>query len=96
MKKLLGTGLLAIALCGSMAVPLLPTGSVAQDRDRDDERGYQNNHYYKQGWKDGEHHKQRKHKWKNDDDRRAYESGYSHGERGDKWSDHGRDRDDRH
>ena len=95
MKKIIGISLLAIALSGPSIAPLLPV-AVAQDRDRrdDDDRGYRNNHYYKQGWKDGEHHKHRNHKWKNDEDRRAYESGYSHGERGDKYSNH--DRDDRH
>ncbi len=95
MKKIIGISLLAIALSGPSIVPFLPA-AVAQDRDRrdDDDRAYQNNHYYKQGWKDGQHHKQRKHKWKNDDDRRAYEAGYAHGERGDKYQ--GRDRDDRH
>lgn len=93
MKKLLGISFLAMALSGPCVVPLLQV-SVAQDRDRDDDRGYQNNHYYKQGWKDGEHHKHRKHKWKNDEDRRAYEAGYARGDRGDKYS--GRDRDDRH
>ena len=91
MKKLLGISFLALALSGPCVVPLLQV-SVAQDRDRDDDRGYQNNHYYKQGWKDGQHRKHRNKKWKRDDDRRAYEAGYARGERGDKYS--GRDRDD--
>lgn len=57
-----------------------------QDRDRDrDDSAYRNNHYYEQGWKDGEHHKQKHHKWRNDDDRRAYEAGYARGHRGEKW-----------
>lgn len=57
-----------------------------QDRDRDrDDSAYHNNRYYEQGWKDGEHHKQKNHKWKNDDDRRAYEAGYAHGDHGEKW-----------
>lgn len=91
MKKFIGTCLLATALAGPSIVLLLPV-SVAQERhDRDDERAYQNNHYYKQGWKDGQHRKHRNKKWKNDDDRRAYEAGYAHGERGDKWSQHDRD-----
>ena len=96
MKKLIGISFLAIALSGPCIVPVLPV-SVAQDRDRrdqDDDRGYQNNRYYRQGWRDGEHHKHRKHKWKNDEDRRAYEAGYAHGDRGDRYPD--RDRDDRH
>ena len=59
-----------------------------QDRDRDrDNSTYRNNAYYKEGWKDGEHRKHKNHKWKNDDDRRAYEAGYSHGHRGEKWQD---------
>lgn len=96
-KKLIAISFLAVALSGPCIVPLLPV-SVAQDRDdrrdQNDERAYQNNHYYKQGWKDGQHHKQRKHKWKNDDDRRAYDAGYARGDHGDKYSNH--DRDDRH
>jgi hypothetical protein len=55
-----------------------------RDRDRDDST-YRNNRYYKQGWKDGEHHNHKNHKWKNDDDRRAYEAGYARGDRGDEW-----------
>jgi len=96
MKKLIGISLLTIALSGPSIVPLLPV-AVAQDRDhhdRDDDRAYYNNHYYKQGWKDGEHHNHRNHKWKNEEDRRAYDAGYAHGERGDKYSN--KDRDDRH
>ena len=57
-----------------------------QDRDRDrDTSTYRNNRYYKQGWKDGEHHKHKNRRWKNDDDRRAYEEGYTHGDRGETW-----------
>lgn len=96
-KKLIGIFFLAIALSGPSIVPLLPV-SVAQDRDqgrdRDDDRAYTNNRYYKQGWKDGQHHKHRKHKWKNDDDRRAYDAGYAHGDRGDRYQGN-HDRDDR-
>ena len=72
-----------------------------QDRDRDrghvDDAAYFNNKYYQQGWKDGEHHKHKNKKWKNDDDRRAYEAGYMHGDRGEPWQQHQRhDNDDRH
>ena len=100
MKKLIGISFLAVALSGPCIVPMVSV-SVAQDRDdrrdQNDARGYQNNHYYKQGWKDGEHHKHRNKKWKNDEDRRAYDAGYARGDRGDrgdKYSNH--DRDDRH
>jgi hypothetical protein len=96
MKKLMGICLFAIVLAGPSVVPVLPA-SFAQDQDRDrdrrdqDERGYYNNRYYRQGWKDGQHHKHKHRKWKNDDDRRAYEAGYAHGEHGDRWSQHDRD-----
>lgn len=73
-----------------------------QDRDHDnmqnrDER-YVSNKYYQQGWKDGQNHKHKNHKWKNDDDRQAYEAGYGHGDRGEQWqnSGHKRDKDDDH
>jgi hypothetical protein len=88
MKKLISICLFALVLSGLTVVPLLPV-SVAQDHDRDrdrrDESAYYNNRYYKQGWKDGQHHKHKHKKWKNDADREAYEAGYAHGERGEKW-----------
>ena len=61
-----------------------------QDRDHDramadNDSAYYNNRYYKQGWNDGMHHKHKDKKWKNDNDRMAYEAGYSHGDRGEKW-----------
>jgi|GraSoiStandDraft_24_1057298.scaffolds.fasta_scaffold132672_2 hypothetical protein len=92
MKKFTGICLIAMVLSGPAIIPLSSV-CAAQDRDRDhrdqdDERGYYNNRYYKQGWKDGEHHKRRHKRWKNDADRRAYEAGYSHGERGERWSGH--------
>jgi hypothetical protein len=54
------------------------------DRDRRGDQDYTNSKYYKQGVKDGDHdrdkHRSRNshHKrFKNDDDRRAYEAGYN-------------------
>jgi len=56
------------------------------DRDNQNDSAYYNNRYYKQGWKDGEKHKHRnKKKWKNDNDREAYEAGYRHGNSGEQW-----------
>src|SRR5579864_6224806 len=66
-----------------------------QDRNRDrdgNDSAYRNNRYYQQGWKDGEHHKHKNHHWKNDDDRRAYEAGYAHGDRGERWDNGAPDR----
>jgi len=53
-----------------------------------DESGYYSNKYYKQGWQDGQHHKHKDHKWKNDKDREAYEAGYNHGDHGEQWKEH--------
>ena len=69
-----------------------------QDRDKDrdhdrmsgDESAYYSNRYYKQGWQDGMHHKRNNKKFDNDDDRRAYEAGYMHGDRGEKWHNPGK------
>ena len=74
-----------------------------QDRDHNnmqdrDENRYVSNKYYQQGWKDGGKHKQKNHKWKNDEDRQAYEAGYRHGDRGEQWQNpgHKKDKDDDH
>jgi len=67
-----------------------------RDRDRGDEAAYYNNKYYKSGWKDGEHHKHKDKKWKNDQDRMAYEAGYAHGDRGEQWQNPRHDRDHDH
>jgi hypothetical protein len=69
-----------------------------RDRDRDhdrdrDEHAYYSNPYYQRGWKDGQHHKHKNRKWKNDNDRLAYEAGYAHGERGERWQKPDRDHD---
>lgn len=87
----------AFAITPISVSPLLAS-PAAQDHDQDRDRGrddsaYRNNPYYKEGWKDGEHHKHKSRKWKSDDDRRAYEAGYAHGDRGEKWqgSDHDHD-----
>lgn len=53
--------------------------------DRQDDASYMNNKFYKQGWKDGQNHKRRNKKWKNDNDRMAYEAGFNHGDRGEQW-----------
>lgn len=106
MTKLLLTAICfcAMALCSSSrAMPLGLATAHAQDHDQDrdhdraqmdsnrDESAYYNNQYYKEGWNDGEHHKHREKKWKNDADRQAYEAGYVHGDRGEKWTDHNHD-----
>lgn len=73
-----------------------PSGVVAQqdhhDHDRDESR-YYNNKYYKTGWQDGQHHKHKHHKFKNDEDRQAYEAGYMHGDHNEQWRDHDHDHD---
>jgi len=83
---------------------------VDQDHDRDrhdmddNDRAFFGNKFFQQGWKDGLKHKHKNKKFKNDEDRRAYEAGFAHGERGEAWhkpgkGDHDRDRDhdqDRH
>jgi len=61
-----------------------------QNRDRDnnqrsDESVYYNNRNYQSGWKDGQKHKHKNKKWKNDADREAYEAGYAHGNQGEQW-----------
>jgi hypothetical protein len=55
-----------------------------QDRARDnrDESRFNGNANFQRGWKDGQHHKHKNKKWKNDSDREAYEAGYGHGDRG--------------
>jgi hypothetical protein len=72
-------------------------GQMNRDRDHDrDNRGdeaYINSKYYKQGWNDGLHHKRKNKKWKNDNDRMAYEAGLAHGERGEQWHKPMRDND---
>ena len=60
---------------------------------RGDDARYQNNHYYQQGWKDGQKHKHKNKKFKNDDDRQAYEAGFMHGDRGEQWNKRGHDND---
>ncbi|HZU29502.1 MAG TPA: hypothetical protein VFB79_00205 [Candidatus Angelobacter sp.] len=95
------------ALAFVMALGCFGTASaVAQDRDRHDEQvqdhhdrdesAYYSNKYYKMGWEDGQHHKRKDHKWKNDADRQAYEAGYMHGDHGEQWKDHDHDRDRDH
>lgn len=95
-KKVLTFALLSAFAIAPISVSPLWGSPTAQDRDQDrdhnqdrdrdrDDNAYRNNRYYEQGWKDGEHHKQKHHKWRNDDDRRAYEAGYAHGDRGEKW-----------
>ena len=73
-----------------------------QDRDRrntsDNDSAYYGNKHFQQGWKDGLKHKRSNRNFKDDDDRRAYEAGYAHGDRGEKWQnqpDRDRDRDRR-
>jgi hypothetical protein len=107
---------LALSIASFAATPLMASSMAqdrdhdrdnqAQNHDRDDrgmngnESAYYNNKYYKQGWKDGENHKRRNKKWKNENDRRAYEAGYGHGDHGERWHKPMRDNDhhdnDRH
>ena len=103
MKKVarISVCLLAMGLAGGTITTVM-AAPAAQERDRDDqnrdrgrdESAYRNNRYYKQGWKDGQHHKHRNKKWKNDADRQAYETGYSHGGRGETWQGGGHHRGD--
>ncbi len=76
--------------------------NMDRDHDRDhnnmqnsDDRRYVSNKYYQQGWKDGGKHKQKNHKWKNDEDRQAYEAGFRHGDHGEPWQ-NSKHRDDDH
>jgi hypothetical protein len=103
-KKALTFALLSAFAITPICVSPLLGSPVAQDRDQDRERdqnrdrdrddsAYRNNAYYKEGWKDGEHRKHKDHKWKSDEDRRAYEAGYAHGNRGEKWQDRDSDHD---
>ena len=104
MKKLIRTSVCMVAL--SFGVPaVMPlfasTAPLTQDRDdhdrdRRDDSAYQNNKYFKQGWNDGMHHKHKHKKFKNDEDRRAYEAGFMHGDRNEQWQDHDRNRDHDH
>ena len=72
-----------------------------QDRDRDnravsdrDDAAFANNKFFQEGWKDGLKHKHKNRKFKNDEDSRAYEAGYAHGDRGEQWhKPNARDRD---
>jgi|NGEPerStandDraft_6_1074524.scaffolds.fasta_scaffold11499_2 hypothetical protein len=97
MMKIVRTSVcvLALSFAGTAATPMV----FAQDQDhhdqdqdhhdnvnRDDhhdDSAYANNRYYKQGSKDGQRHKHRDKKWKNDNDRQAYEAGYTRGDHGD-------------
>ena len=73
--------------------------NMRQDRDnmRHDESQYQNNRYYQMGAREGEHdygrHKRMDHhrKFRSDDDRQAYQSGYEHS-----WSSRDNNRDEHH
>ena len=95
MKKFIRTSvcMLALSVAGPAVVTAVAVPIPAQDRDHDrvndrrDESTYQNNRYYKKGWKDGAKHKHSNKKFKNDRDREAYEAGYSHGDRGERWQD---------
>ncbi len=97
MMKTVRTSVCALALsfAATAATPVV----FAQDQehhDRDnmhrveqhDDSAYANNRYYKQGWKDGQHHKHHDKHWKNDSDRQAYEAGYAHGDHGDQMEHH--------
>jgi len=72
------------------------------DQDRDhanvqtrDDSSYAGNTNFQQGWKDGQKHKHKNHKWANDTDRDAYEAGYKHGDRGEQWQNQKKDDDHR-
>jgi Ni/Co efflux regulator RcnB len=81
---LLVMGMAGGTLSAVMAIPSAQDRDRDENRDRDrnDDSAYRNNRYYKQGWKDGQHHKRKNKKWKNDADRQAYEAGYARGDRG--------------
>jgi hypothetical protein len=94
MKITSGALALVMALGCSGAV-----SAIAQDRDRHDqpqahedhqnrdESSFYSNKNYQLGWKEGQKHKHKDHKWKNDTDRQAYEAGFSHGDHGEQWKD---------
>jgi hypothetical protein len=98
----IGICTLALALGLGAATPAFSTVTTLQDRDHDGDRDrddsmYRNNRNFQKGWKDGQHHKHKNRKWKNDADRQAYEAGFSHGDRGEQWQKNNHDRDhDRH
>lgn len=94
MKMHIGALAIVLALGCLTAVPLIAQDDhhdQAYNQDRE-ERSYYSNPYYQRGWQNGLDHKRAEYHWKSDDDRRAYEAGYAHGERGEKW----RDPDDHH
>ena len=87
------TGALAVIMAANCfaAVPVIAQDDH-HDRDHDqsmaqhrDESAYYKNPYYKRGWNNGSHHKKANYHWKNDEDREAYEAGYAHGDRGERW-----------
>jgi Ni/Co efflux regulator RcnB len=88
MKKFVCTSLLAFSMAGTIAVPVVAQDADHHDQmnrdDHHDDSAYRNNQYYSQGWKDGQRHKHRNKRWKNDADRQAYEAGYAHGDHGDR------------
>jgi hypothetical protein len=69
-------------------------GDQNPDRDHhNDESGFYGNANYQRGWKDGQNHKHKNKKWRNDSDRQAYEAGYAHGDQGEKWQNPNQHRD---
>lgn len=84
--------MLALTFAGSVVTPTIALAQDQEhhdmDRDRHDESAYMNNKYYKAGWQDGQRHKHKDRKWKNDADRQAYEAGYVHGDHGEQWQEH--------
>lgn len=84
----------ATAVATSLTL-LIPVVGFAQDADRDHhDRDWANNSYYqmgsREGSKDFEHHhrKTHKHKFRSDDDRRAYAAGYDNSWQGNQDRDH--------
>jgi hypothetical protein len=98
MKVRTGALVLTLALGCALAIP---SHAADQDRDRDnravsdrDDAAFANNKFFQEGWKDGLKHKHKNRKFKNDEDSRAYEAGYAHGDRGEQWhKPNARDRD---
>jgi hypothetical protein len=100
----------AVFAVAASTVPSLAFASgfaAVQDQDHmqhqgQDRQDYSNNEYYNQGIQDGyrdyqhKRHRAHRHKFANDEDRRAYESGYQQGLQGQRGDHHHDHHDDEH
>ena len=90
----------AAALGAGLSLVVPPT-ALAQDQDRHDQqaqehRDWSGNRYYQMGTREGDkdhasnHRRTHRHKFKNDDDRQAYQAGYESRWQGDRDHDQNR------